>query len=197
MGRRALLVAVLLAASALACTTTVPLRYQPVAGYQPPNPPTPLISIGELHNERPEHGSDWLGAIRGGFGNRLKTLRLEQPVVSVVGDAFADGLRARNLYAEPGQGKYVLEGTIVKLDCSEYFNLEAHAHLDLRLLDAATRVEVFSSPFRVDQTEAGLGAGIFGSVETLRVLAERTLRELVDRALDDPGLRKSLQQQQP
>src|SRR5215831_7599249 len=139
MGRHAFAAVSLLAVCALACTTQVPLRYEPAASFQLPSDPAPLISVGELHNERPEHGPDWLGAIRGGFGNRLKTLRLQKPVTAVVADAFSDGLRARHLFAEPGQGRWVIEGTIVKLDCSEFVNLEAHAHMDVRVLDAATR----------------------------------------------------------
>jgi hypothetical protein len=182
-----------LAALAAGCTTYVPLHYTsdaPATGA----PPTPLVSVGAFEDKRGvDIDTDWLGAIRGGFGNPLKKLRTQQPMSQVVQDAFADGLRSRGLFADSGQGKFLLEGTIEKLDCSEYFNLEAHAQVDLRLLDSGTHALVFSWPYRVDETEGGLGAGIFASVETLRVLAERTLRELVDRALDDPPMRRALQ----
>ena len=52
---------------------------------------------------------------------------------------------------------------------------------------------LYAKTYQADQTEGGFGAGIFGSVETLRVLAEKTLRELVDKVLDDPQLREALQ----
>jgi hypothetical protein len=183
-----------LVALQMGCTTLVPLRYTPDSAPAGAVSPTPLISVGAFADSRgPRADADWLGAIRGGFGNRLKTLRTQQPMSQVVQDAYADGLRARGVFAERGQGKFVLEGTIEKLDCSEYFNLEAHAHVALRVRDSTTGAQVFEWPYRVDETEGGLGAGIFGSVETLRLLAERTLRELVDRSLDDPGLRKAVQ----
>jgi hypothetical protein len=185
---------VCLAALQTACTTLVPLKYTADSALSAVSPPTPLVSVGPFADARgPRADADWLGAIRGGYGNRLKTLRTQVPMSQVVQDAYADGLKARGVFAEPGQGKFVLEGSIEKLDCSEYWNLEAHAHVALRVRDSATGAQVFEWPYRVDETEGGLGAGIFGSVETLRLLAERTLRELVDRSLDDPGLRKAVQ----
>jgi len=182
---------------AAACTTTyVPLQYKPDPAPAGIVSDTPLIAVGVFADARGGgHGADWLGAIRGGYGNPLKKLRTQRAMQTVVAEAFADGLRARGVFAQPGQGKFLLEGTIVKLDCSEYFNLEAHAHVDVRVLDALTRAQVYYSPYRVDETEAGMGAGIFASVETLRALAERALREVVDRALDDPALRTAVQGQ--
>ena len=157
-------------------------------------PDDPLVSVGTFQDGRDaSYGTDWLGAIRGGYGNPLKTLRTLKPMSEVVQEAFAAGLRARGVYAEPGQGKFTLEGTISKLDCSEYFNLEAHAHVDVRVTETASHALLYSNTYRADQTEGGFGAGILASVETLRVLAEKTLRELVDKVLDDPQLREALQ----
>jgi hypothetical protein len=189
---------VCLAALQLGCTTLVPLRYSADSPTAAASQATPLISVGPFTDARTkDHGPDWLGAIRGGFGNRLKTLRTQLPTSQVIQDAYADGLRARGVFAEPGQGKFLLEGTIEKFDCSEFVNLEAHANVTIRVSDSGTGAQVFSYPYLVNETEGGFGAGVFGSVETLRLLAERTLRELVDRSLDDPGLRKTLQTETP
>lgn len=197
MRAHSLLGLVCLAALQLACTTLVPLRYSDVPAATAAQA-TPLISVGPFKDSRAkDYGADWLGAIRGGMGNRLKTLRTEQSVSQVVQDAYADGLRTRGVFAEPGQAKFVLEGTIEKFDCSEYWNLEAHAHVTIRVRDNGTGAQVYSYPYLVDETEGGMGAGAFASVETLRLLAERTLRELVDRSLDDPGLRKAVQIESP
>ena len=195
MGFHGFLLVSLLAIGSAACTTTlVPLKYQAANAPSRAGADTPLISVGTIEDARStDHGADWLGAIRGGYGNRLKTLRTEKPMQQVVEDAFAEGLRARGVFAEPGQGKFTLEGKIEKLDCSEYFNLEAHAHTQITVSRTDTREVLYTTMVRADQTEGGFGAGIFGSVETLRVLAERTLREMVDKALDDPALRNAVQ----
>ena len=191
------LVCALLAVGSLACSTTlVPLTYAPMTAVSRQTPDTPLIAVGKFQDGRNiTYGENWLGAIRGGYGNELKRLRTEKPMSEVVQDAFAEGLRARGVYADTGTGKFTLDGTITKLDCSEYFNLEAHAHVDVRVTDDASHGLVFSKSYAADQTEGGFGAGIFASVETLRVLAEKTLRELVDKVLDDPDLRAALQKQ--
>lgn len=196
MNKGAYLVLLVCALGTAACTTTlVPLRYDPTSATVRTAPDIPLISVGAIEDARTvDHGPDWLGAIRGGYGNRLKTLRTEKPAQLVVEEAFADGLRSRGVFADPGRGKFSLEGKLEKLDCSQYFNLEAHAHAQISVVRTDTRDVVYTRMVRADQTEGGLGAGIFGSVETLRVLAERTLRELVDKTLDDPALRSAVQQ---
>ena len=189
------LVVATLAFLALGCSTTyVPLRYEAAAPHTGPD--TPLVSVGAIQEGRNiSYGPDWLGAIRGGYGNELKRLRTQKPTTEVVQEALADGLRARGVYAEPGQGKYSIEGTLTKLDCSEYFNLEAHAHADIRVVETSSHALLYSRSYQADETEGGFGAGIFASVETLRVLAEKTLRELVDQVLDDPSLRQAIQGQ--
>ena len=183
------------ASATLACSTTnVPLTYAASSAVTRADPAVPLVSVGPFQDGRNiSYGSDWLGAIRGGYGNELKRLRTQKPMSEVVQEAFAEGLRARGVYAEAGQGRFTLAGTITKLDCSEYFNLEAHAHVEVVVSETESHAQVYTKAYQVDETEGGFGAGVFASVETLRVLAEKTLRELVDRALDDPELRKAVQ----
>ena len=48
---------------------------------------------------------------------------------------------------------------------------------------------VYSQPYRRENTEGSLlsvDTGIFGSVEVLRALQQKTLQEAVDATLDDP-----------
>jgi hypothetical protein len=40
-----------------------------------------------------------------------------------------------------------------------------------------------------------LNVGVFGNVDTLRLLAEKTLDEVVDKALDDTALRNAMRHQ--
>lgn len=128
---------------------------------------------------------DWLGAVRGGYGNRLKTLRTDKPTDQVVGDAYRAALETSNLYGGHEHGVFQLRVTITKFDCSYYFNREAHAHLLVSLIEKGTAKEVFSQTYRADEVESGVGAGIFGDVDTLRQLAERTLNKAIDKNLQD------------
>lgn len=143
---------------------------------------------------RDERGTapDWLGAIRGGYGNPLKKLRTRVPTAELVTQAFRDALAIRGLLV-PGQGGgLVVTGEVRKLDCSYYVNREAHAHILVRVIEASSQKKVFEKLYQADQREGGMGAGIFGSVDTLHRLAERTLREAIDNATDDPEFRRAI-----
>ncbi len=175
-----------------ACTThMVSLQYE---GSRPTHVANVAGSI-RVGSFRDDRGTDidWLGAIRGGFGNRLKTLRTEKPTREVVEDAFRQALLARGWLAEPDAAEFELNGSIKKLDCSYYsFTRESHAHLDVELVDVASDRQIFANSYRADQTEGGLGAGIFASVETLRQLAERTLHDAINQVLDDAAFARAL-----
>jgi len=58
------------------------------------------VNVGTFVDARGEP-ANWLGAIRGGFGNPLKNLESDRPVADIVGAAFADGLRARGVTVDP------------------------------------------------------------------------------------------------
>lgn len=44
----------------------------------------------------------------------------------------------------------------------------------------------FSKKYKSDLTESGVGAGIFGDVDTLRKLAEAAMNDTIDKMLIDP-----------
>jgi len=68
----------LLAAALSACTTDyVALRYAPTAGQTPAATQTPVVSVGAFQDAR-GGDADWIGAIRGGYGNPVKTLRSQR-----------------------------------------------------------------------------------------------------------------------
>jgi hypothetical protein len=141
---------------------------------------------------RDERGTDadWLGAIRGGYGNPLKRLRTEVPTAELVTEAFRDALVARGLLIPGQNANLVVTGALKKLDCSYYVNREAHAHILVEVAEAGSRNLVFEKLYKADQKEGGVGAGIFASVEGLHRLAERTMREAIDMAVDDLDFRK-------
>ncbi len=187
---RALRVAALLALTHAGCTTTADLSYQRT-GYTDPAAGRPIVAVGEFRDERPKQANE-LGVVRGLHGNVLKRLVSEQPVAALVSRAFEEGLDARRLLApEPPKAGYLLEGTITKLDSNHYFNKEAHAHVDLRLKNAAGDL-LLQKSYRADRTDPGFGAGPFASMEELRQLTEDTLKEVIDRALDDDDFRDAI-----
>jgi len=182
------------AAALLACSThRVPLRYAPVRATAVEPAAQPLVVVGRFVDER-DTDSDWLGAIRGGYGNALKRLRTEAPTADVVEAAFRDALVERGLHAAEGEARYELSGRIRKLDCSYYVNREAHTHFDVQLVELVDGSVVHEDVYFADLTEPGVGAGIFGSVDGLRELAERTLSVAIDQVLADPAFLRALQE---
>jgi len=177
------------------CTTTrVSLDYTPSTSPSAALQSRPLAVVGRFADNRGEP-TNWLGAIRGGYGNPLKNLETSQPVSDLVAKAFADGLRSRGLLAGQGDGPYVLSGVIRKLDCNQYARREANADLQVILIEASSGRELFSQPYKKENVEGSLlslKTGIFASVEGLRALTAKTLRQVVDAALDDPAFRDAL-----
>jgi len=84
----------LLAGGLLACSThRVALGYAPTRGFQVAPDAAPRVAVGSFEDAR-ETDDDWLGAIRGGYGNPLKRLRTQRPTAE----------RLRDLEALHGQG---------------------------------------------------------------------------------------------
>ena len=152
---------------------------------------TPSINEVVVSDDRGTD-SDWLGAIRGGYGNVLKTLRTEDSTDVVVDRMYTDALVKSGIYTESTDAPYTLKVKITKFDCSYYWNREAHAYVDVSLIDNLTSNAKFSKSYKTDEVEAGAGAGIFGNVDTLRDLAENTMNKTVDKMLADSEFIKSL-----
>lgn len=153
--------------------------------------PVATVALARVTDNR-DAGADWLGAIRGGYGNVVKSLRTEKPVEAVVTDVYRDALQARRLLDEPDSATYALHVDLQKLDCSYYFNREAHAHIGVSLRELSSGREVHSDTVRIDESLRGAGAGIFGNVEYLKEFAEKTLSKAVDASLDSAGFQQAL-----
>lgn len=184
-----------LALTLSACGTTASvLKYSPA----PDQLPRATVSIqpamvGTFADER-EGDKKWLGVIRGGFGNHLKTLEADRPVNAMVKSAFEDGLRARKVgLAENAPLR--LSGRIAKLYADQLVRREGVAEVELVVADAQGNKR-FSKTYTVNRVEGSaitLSTGVFASIDELRNVLERTLTDLVDKALDDPELRAALQ----
>lgn len=190
----------LLLALAACSTTPVDVAYRPGAGAsdsatasRPQQQQRPVVAVGAFTDQRGED-PNWLGSIRGGFGNPLKTLTTPEPVVQVVRRAFADGLASRGLLADSG-GRYTLTGTVEEFDATQMTRREATAKVLLTLKDAATGRTILSEPFEhrvVAGSFVTLRTGVFASVDDLRDVAAQALNGAVDKALDSPVFRQAV-----
>ncbi len=166
-------------------TVTVPVTYTPPANVIQAN--LPVVSIGVFADKRNE-APTYIGAVRGGFGNPLKTINTSEPVSDLVAHAFARGMAARGLAAAGSSGKYVLTGVINTLQSNRYVRIDAEADIDLRLLDGRG-VQVFQKIYHAEQENGSIVAldtGVFADPDELRAAAVQALSKVVNQALDDP-----------
>jgi hypothetical protein len=189
--RRLLIVALLVLAG---CSTNkVSIGYFPDAGTVVQSGPA-VVQLGTFSDAR---GVDpnFLGAVRGGFGQQLKTLVTDQPISTVVRRGFSQGLAARGLLKDGTDAPYTMTATIEKFDCSQYVNREAHARVVVTVSETASGRIVMSETFQRDLARHNpnlFDAGAFASTDDLRVVAADALREIVDTALDSPKLKQAL-----
>src|SRR5262249_11138725 len=159
----------------------VAVEYRPPANIAA-QPGLAAVQLGPFADAR-DVDAHWLGAIRGGFGQPLKSLVTNDPVVEVVRKGFSQGLAARGLLGQPGGAPYILSATIQKFDCSQYVRREAHARIALTLTESASGKVVVSESFQRDLAIDNpnlFDAGILATTDDLQAVAAQALREIVD-----------------
>ena len=192
------LASLLLAGLLAACgTTQSPMAYAPTVPVSA-TAARPLVAVVQPVANQRRAGSDdprWIGTIRGGYGNPVKTLEADRPVDQVVAGAFADALAARGLQAGTGAGRYALAITIYQFDANQYVRREATADFSIRVTERATGREVWTDrtkAYNVDGSILSLSTGVFASVDDLKRVALRSMSEAVDTLLDKPGFRAAI-----
>ena len=192
------LASLLLVGLLAACgTTQSPMAYAPTVPVST-TASRPLVTVVEpVANQRRAGSNDprWIGTIRGGYGNPVKTLEADRPVDQVVASAFSDALTSRGLQAATGAGRYALAITIYQFDANQYVRREATADFGIRVTERATGREVWSDrtkAYNVDGSILSLSTGVFASVDDLKRVALRSMSEAVDTLLDKPGFRAAL-----
>jgi hypothetical protein len=183
--RAALLLSCLLLA---ACgTTQVAIPYTPSTTVVPQNRPVIAgVSVIDQRNEQP----NWLGTIRGGYGNPLKRIETNGPVKDVVAKAFTDAIAARGLLATAGSGRYDTSVTMHVLDANQYARREANADLQVALIERGSGQQVYTDRIKVNRINGSilaLDTGLFASPDDLRQLMAETLDQAIDQTLDKPG----------
>jgi uncharacterized lipoprotein YajG len=173
-------------------TNSVGLTYKPTTTIVP-IASSASVAVGSFVDSRGESAT-WFGAIRGGFGSPIKVLEAASSISIVVQTEFSQGLRDRGFQVS-SDGRHQIVGVIKKLDCDQYERREATIEIEVSVVDTANGNRSFTRTYsghNVEGSVVALDAGIFGSVEKLRTLAEKTLSEVVDKALDDPALQHAL-----
>ncbi|WP_338662712.1 hypothetical protein VQH23_21495 [Pararoseomonas sp. SCSIO 73927] len=174
-----------------ACATQAGIPYSPASPPAVVAGARPIISVGEVVDARKDGREDanWVGTIRGGYGNPLKRLETPVPVRDAVAQAFREALAARGL-AAPATGAYELRVRIVQFDASQYVRREATAEFQLTLYNRATGAQVWSETGRSHVVDGSLLAitGVFADIEDLRQTALRAMTQAIDDALNRPSL---------
>ena len=189
----ALLLCSIAALGLVACSTrTAGLRYESA-------PETKLaskgaaISVGNFIDQRGDTPTS-LGVIRAKFGYPVKILEGDQPAAELVKTGFTDGLKARGYRVSP-DAPVMLSGTVLRLDADQYVRREANVEVVVRLSHSDDTTTVFEHTYTANRVEGSffsLRKGMFGSIEDLRSLLQKTLVEVIDKALDDPQFRTAL-----
>jgi hypothetical protein len=192
--RRMIAVSLLCLALAGCGTTQMPMPY--TATSQVVAVASPVVVVGAVTDSREEGKEDanWIGTIRGGFGNPIKRLEAPVPVTEVVRQAFTDALASRGMLAA-GAGRYVLAVDIRQFKSDQMARREATVEFRVSLVPVSG-----GNAILVDQVSANnvggsaitLASGVFGSLDDLREIVLRTMSEAIDRILDKPAFAAAL-----
>jgi hypothetical protein len=164
-------------------TTAIDLTYD--ARKTVSQPARVTVDVAPVTDAR-KRGPNWLGAVRGGFGEPLQTVTTAIPVADVVRAAFADGLKARGLSGPYSQ--YLMRIEIEQFDCNQYLSRQAHAIFNVSMVQKSSGRLLYQRQTTADQVGEFtiLESGYFAKVEDLRKVANDALQAAVDQSLDDP-----------
>ena len=174
---------ILLGVLATACTTATDLPYTPSSA--PFVQAAPAVTSVAVTDVREEKDPTYIGAIRGGYGNPLKTIVTRQPIADEVNTAFLAALDARHLLATGAP--YTLTVHVTKLSANQYVKRSAHAAFDVTLRDASGR-QIYADTVDTERANGSFfDNGIFASSTDLHAIMVQTMSEAIDKALDKPG----------
>jgi uncharacterized lipoprotein YajG len=184
--------AVLAAAAILSgCWTThFSLKYQPPPKVTPAAAGTPTIMVGTFADMR-GYKPNWIGRIRGTFGNSLERLVVDESVATLVQNQFRDGLRARQVTVVDAGAPFEISGVIRKLTSLQYVHVETNVEIEVRLRRVSSGDAIFTRTYSAKAVETAR------PVQAIRALTEKTLGDVVNQALDDPAFRGALHPQAP
>lgn len=177
-------------------TTRVGMQYAPTSQTARVAPSSPPVVVGSFLDQRGED-SNWLGVIRGGFGNHLKTMESDKPVAELVRGAFFDALKNKGVDVSSKDAPFQISGRVNKLYADQVVRREATVDIDVSVFDKDGNLRITRNykANKVDGSMLSLSTGVLASVEDLRAVLEAALREAVDSAMNDTALMAALKQQ--
>lgn len=179
-------------------TTSVGLKYAPTASASSGRGAASVqpVSVGVFVDKRNEKPT-WLGAIRGGFGNPLKTLESSQPVADVVQAAYLDAFKAKGMAIDPAAALQV-SGTVLDLKCTQMSHKEATVAIEVTVSEKSSGLKRFTQTYSSKYVSGFIPVGgVLAPVEDLRVVLENTMRDVIDKTLGDASFIAALTQAQP
>jgi hypothetical protein len=166
------------------CANTLPLRY--VATAQPPQSPAVLAAV-QIIDRRGEPDPTWYGAIRGGYGNPLKTLHADKPIDQTVQDAFEAALAARGIHIDRSASAPSLTVTLAAFEADRIVRSEVEIRLEV-VVKSPSGGTIYSHTTAEDPVVfGGLAEGIFADPKDLQALTQATMARAIDAAIDAPG----------
>ena len=134
-----------------------------------------------------------VGAIRGGYGNPLKTLHSAKPINDTVREAFVAALAARGVRVEPGSNDKSISVVVTDFEADSMMRSEAKIRMTVTVADLATGRQLYRDEVGENPVEwTGAGGGIFGSPQALQGLTERTMNRVIDEVSDNPTFQVAL-----
>ncbi|MBV9654876.1 MAG: hypothetical protein JOZ42_09980 [Acetobacteraceae bacterium] len=191
--KRGLRLIVLLPLASACGSTEVALPYAPAtATVMRDN--RPVVALGSVADERGEPDPRWIGTIRGGFGNPLKTIHARDAVAIEVRKAFEDALAARGLLASAGGQQYLLQVRILDFNVNQTLRREADVKFAITLSHGSA-APVYADEIHVNRVSGGVLAfdkGVFSNPQDLRAVMNSAMNQAIDEALDKPNFRAAL-----
>ena len=166
------------------CSNTLPLHY--VATERALLSPATL-SVVQVVDKRGEPDPTWYGAIRGGYGNPLKTLHSDKPIDQTVQDALVVALAARGIRLDRNASAPSLMVTVAAFEADRVIRSEVAIRLDV-VVKSPSGDTIYSHETSEDRVKfGGLGEGIFADPKDLQAFTQSTMDRAINEAIDAPG----------
>lgn len=186
-------ISILIAATALlglsACTNSSVISLDYVPG--PHLKGAPDFAVGRFKDKRGVQPQT-LGHVRLPVGPSVDTVQTRLPVSNIVHNAFGYGLESRGMLAPQGKKRLIIQGEIQDLRAQLLVHPYGYARIRVSVVDAASKAVIFTKLYEGERQSSAYRPGSGSPIPILRELTSRALQDVVDHALDDPALRRSV-----